>query len=64
MSCASGVDEEFDDDDELVLLLSLSNSFSAYKVCNLRFFLVAGRHAMILQRFRVTWKGNAGRREF
>ena len=57
MSCASVADEELDDDDELVLLLSLSNSFSARKACSLRFFLAAGRHAMVLQRFRVTWKG-------
>ena len=60
---ASVADEELDDDDELVLLLSLSNSFSARKAFSLRFFLAAGRHAMVLQRFRVTWKGNAGRRE-
>ena len=49
MSCASVADEELDDDDELVLLLSLSNSFSARKACSLRFFLAAGRHAMVLQ---------------
>ena len=63
MSCASVADEELYGDDELVLLLSLSNSFSARKACSLRFFLAAGRHAIVLQRFRVTWKGNAGRRE-
>ena len=58
MSCASVADEELDDDDELVLLLSLSNSFSVRKACSLRFLLAAGRHAVVLQRFRVTWKGN------
>ena len=63
MSCASVADEELDNDDELVLLLSLSNLFSARKACSLRFFLAAGKHAMVLQRFSVTWKGDAGRRE-
>ena len=42
MSCASVADEELDDNDELVLLLSLSNSFSARKACSLRFLLAAG----------------------
>ena len=49
MSCASVADEELDDDDELVLLLSLSNSFSARKAFSLRLFLAAGKHAMVLQ---------------
>ena len=59
MSYESVADEELDDDDELVLLLSLSDSFSLRKACSLRFFLGAGRHAMVLQRGRVTWKGIA-----
>ena len=64
MSHASvAADEEFDDDDELVLLLSLSDLFSPRKACSLHFFLAAGRHAMVLQRARVAWKGIAGRRE-
>ena len=33
MSYASVPDEELDDDDELVLLLSLSDSFSPRKAC-------------------------------
>ena len=62
MSYASAADEILDDGDELVLLLLLSDSFSPRKACSLRFFLAAGRHAMVLQRGRVTWKGIAGRR--
>ena len=63
MSYASAADEVLDDGDELVLLLLLlSDSFSPHKACSLSFFLAAGRHAMVLQRGRVTWKGIAGRR--
>ena len=63
MSYASVADEELDDDDELVLLSSLSDSFFARKARSLRFFLGAGRHTTVLQRDCVTWKGFAGRRE-
>ena len=63
MSYVSLTDEELYDDDELVLLSSPSDSFSLRKACSLRFFLAAGRHAMVLQRGCITWKGIAGRWE-